>query len=119
MLFCHEFQYWWIYAFSLLIMGVKKCASAIFYAFSMCAWKSQHNFRSMEAAIPMVKKSISDLVKSAPKIPTWVLTSFKDPDVELVRKTTDVEELKTDLDALNYGGDPKDDLKEQALKGNL
>ena len=66
------------------------------------SWESQQNFRSMEAAIPMVKKSIADLVKSAPKIPTWVLTSFKDPDVKLVRKTADVEELKTDLDALKY-----------------
>merc|ERR1712179_677816 len=73
--------------------------------------------RSMIAALPMVKKMIADLVKTAPKIPTWVLTSFKDPEVKLVRKTSDVEELKTDLDALNYGGDPKDDLKEQALKG--
>ena len=73
----------------------------------------------MIEALPMVKKMIADLVKTAPKIPTWVLTSFKDPDVKLVRKTTDVEELKTDLDALNYGGDPLDDLKEQALKGNL
>ena len=83
------------------------------------SWESDQNFRSMIEALPMVKKMIADLVKTAPKIPTWVLTSFKDPDVELVRKTTDVEELKTDLDALDFGGDPKDDLKEQALKGNL
>ena len=71
----------------------------------------------MIAALPMVKKMIADLVKTAPKIPTWVLTSFKDPEVKLIRKTSDVEELKTDLDALNYRGDPKDDPKEQALKG--
>ena len=94
-------------------------ASAIFCAFSMCAWESQYNFRSMEAAIPMVKKSISDLVKSAPKIPTWVLTSIKDPEVKLVKKTADVEELKRDIDALNHKGDPRDDPKEQVLKGNL
>ena len=81
--------------------------------------ESQQNFSSMIEALPMVKKMIADLVKTAPKIPTWVLTSFKDPEVKLIRKTSDVEELKTDLDALNYGGDPKDDLKEQALKGNL
>ena len=81
--------------------------------------ESQQNFRSMIEALPMVKKMIADLVKTAPKIPTWVLISFKDPDVELVRKTEDVEELKTDLDALDFGGDPLDDLKEQALKGNL
>ena len=56
--------------------------------------KSQQNFRSMIAALPMVKKMIADLVKTAPKIPTWVLTSIKDPEVKLVKKTTDVEELK-------------------------
>ena len=83
------------------------------------ATKSQQKFRSMEAAIPMVKKTISDLVKSAPKIPTWVLTSIKDPEVKLVRKTADVEELKRDLDALDHNGDPRDDPKEQVLKGNL
>ena len=71
----------------------------------------------MEAAIPMVKKSISDLVKSAPKIPTWVLTSIKDPDVKLVKKTADVEELKREVDALDHKGDPRDDPKEQILEG--
>ena len=78
---------------------------------------SQQNFRSMIEALPMVKKMIADLVKTAPKIPTWVLTSFKDPDVKLVRKTNDVKDLETDLNALTHKGDPKDDLKEQALKG--
>ena len=73
----------------------------------------------MTEALPMVKKMISELVKEAPKIPTWVLTSFKDPEVKLVRKTSEVEELKTDIDALNFDGDWRDDLKEQALKGNL
>ena len=63
----------------------------------------------------MVKKMIVDLVKNAPKIPTWVLTQFKDPVVKLVRKTSDVEELKSDLDSLEYSGG--DDLKEQCLKG--
>ena len=29
------YQYWWIYAFSVLLLGVKKSACAIFYAFSM------------------------------------------------------------------------------------
>ena len=73
----------------------------------------------MEAALPMVKKIIADLVKSAPKIPTWVLTSYKDPEVELVRKTADVEELKRDIDALDHKGDWRDDPEEQVLKGNL
>ena len=34
-LFCREFQYWRIYAFSVLILGVKKWACAIFYTFCM------------------------------------------------------------------------------------
>ena len=70
----------------------------------------------MSQALPLVKKMIFDLVKKATKIPTWVLTSFKDPAVTLVEKTNDVEELKTSLDSLTYGGGH--DLKEQALKGN-
>ena len=34
-LFCREFHYWRIYAFFVLILGVQKCACAIFYAFCM------------------------------------------------------------------------------------
>ena len=83
------------------------------------SWDRRQNFRSMIEALPMVKKMIADLVKTAPKIPTWVLTSFKDPEVKLVRKTADVEELKTDLDALDHKGDWSDDPEEQVLKGNL
>ena len=69
----------------------------------------------MAEALPMVKKMIVDLVKNAPKIPTWVLTQFKDPVVKLVITTSDVELLKSGLDSLQYGGG--DDLKEQCLKG--
>ena len=69
----------------------------------------------MAEALPMVKKMIVDLVKNAPKIPTWVLTQFKDPVVKLVITTSDVELLKSGLDSLKYGGG--DDLKEQCLKG--
>ena len=69
----------------------------------------------MAAALPMVKKMINDLVKKAPKIPTWVLAQFNDPVVKLVRTTSDVEELKSGLDSLKYSGG--DDLKEQCLKG--
>ena len=58
----------------------------------------------MAQASPMVKKMIKDLVKTATKIPTWVLTSFKDPDVALVKKTKDEEELKTSLDSLKFEG---------------
>ena len=69
----------------------------------------------MSVALPMVKKMISDLVKSAPKIPTWVLISFNDPDAKLVKKTSDVAELKRSLDSLDYNGGG--DLPEVALKG--
>ena len=63
----------------------------------------------------MVKKMISDLVKSAPKIPTWVLISFNDPDAKLVKKTSNVVELKESLESLDYNGGG--DLPEVALKG--
>ena len=63
----------------------------------------------------MVKDMISDLVKSAPKIPTWVLISFNDPDAKLVKKTSNVAELKKSLDSLDYNGGG--DLPEVALKG--
>ena len=39
-LFCREFHYWRIYAFFVLILGVQKCACAIFYAFCMSGWSS-------------------------------------------------------------------------------
>ena len=71
----------------------------------------------MAQASPMVKKMIKDLVKTATKIPTWVLTSFNDPDVALVKKTKDEEEFKTSVDSLKFQGGGKD-WKEQALKGN-
>ena len=69
----------------------------------------------MSVALPMVKKMISDLVKSAPKIPTWVLISFNDPDAKLVKKTSNVAELKKSLESLDYNGGG--DLPEVALKG--
>ena len=72
-------------------------------------------FSSMVEALPMVKQMISDLVKNAPKIPTWVLTHFKDPQVKIVKITSEAEELKSGIDSLKYGGGG--DLKEQALKG--
>ena len=63
----------------------------------------------------MVKDMISDLVKNALKIPTWVLISFNDPDAKLVKKTSNVAELKKSLDSLDYNGGG--DLPEVALKG--
>ena len=71
----------------------------------------------MSQALPMVKKMIKDLVKTATKIPTWVLTSFNDPDVALVKKTKDEEEFKTSVDSLKFQGGGRDP-KEQAFKGN-
>ena len=39
----------------------------------------------MQQAVPMVQKMISNLVKNAPRIPLWVLTSIKDPNSKLKR----------------------------------
>ena len=71
--------------------------------------------RSMGRALPMVKEMISKLIKSRSKIPTWVLTSFNDPKVELVKKTNDVKELRSALNQLRYGGGR--DMPEQAFQG--
>ena len=57
----------------------------------------------MAKALPMVKEMILKLVESRSKIPTWVLTSFNDPDVSLVKKTNEVEDLKSGLGQLKYG----------------
>ena len=69
----------------------------------------------MAKALPMVKKMVTSLVDSGTKVPRWVLTNFKDPDVKLVTSATEVEELREKLDELKYGGGG--DLDEQALKG--
>ena len=69
----------------------------------------------MAQALPMVKKMVSNLVKSGSKVPKWVLTDFKDPDVQLVMSTPDVEDLKSGLNNLKYGGGG--DIWEQVLKG--
>ena len=62
----------------------------------------------------MVKQMILALMKSRSKIPTWVLTSFNDPKVKLVKKSSNVKDLI--LKSLKYGGGR--DLPEQALKGS-
>ena len=69
----------------------------------------------MSVALPKVKKMISEMSRNAPKIPTWVLISFNDPDAKLVKKTSNVAELKKSLDSLDYNGGG--DLPEVALKG--
>ena len=72
----------------------------------------------MAKALPMVKEMISKLIESRPKIPTWVLTSFNDPKVEILKKIDDVEELRSALNQLRYGGGGGD-LPEQAFKGAI
>ena len=69
----------------------------------------------MAQALPMVKKMVTSLVESDSKVPTWVLTNFNDPDVELVENTLDVEDFRSGLTKLKYGGGG--DLSEQVLKG--
>ena len=66
---------------------------------------------------------ISDLVKHAKRIPTWVLVSTDAPNVKLVKKTSDVEEFEKSLDSLEYtGGNEADRIlkaKGQLAKGNI
>ena len=71
----------------------------------------------MAKALPMVKEMILKLVESGSKIPTWVLTSFNDPDVRLVKKTNKVEDLRSGLNQLNYGGGGDPD--EEAFQGTM
>ena len=71
----------------------------------------------MAKALPLVKEMILKLIESRSKIPTWVLTSFNDPIVKLVKKTNDVEELRSGLNQLRYGGGG--DLEEQAFRGAI
>ena len=73
--------------------------------------------RSMAPALDMVKKMILKLIESRSKIPTWVLTSFNDPLVKFRKKTKDVEELRSGLNKLRYGGGG--DLEEQAFQGAI
>ena len=52
----------------------------------------------------MVKEMVKKVVKAGSKVYRWVLVSIKDPEVEMVTDTNDLEELKTGLDELTYGG---------------
>ena len=65
----------------------------------------------------MVKQMISKIIESRSKIPTWVLTSFNDPVVKFRKKTDDVEELRSSLNRLRYGGGGN--LEEQAFEGAI
>ena len=71
----------------------------------------------MAKALPMVKEMILKLVESRSKIPTWVLTSFNDPAVRMEKKTNEVEDLKSGLEQLKYGGGG--DLEEEAFQGKI
>ena len=71
----------------------------------------------MAKALPMVKEMVSKLIESSSEIPTWVLTSFNDPNVKLRKKTTNVEKLRSGLNQLRYGGGG--DLEEQAFRGAI
>ena len=71
----------------------------------------------MAKALPRVKEMISKLIESGSKIPTWVLTSFNDPEVDVRKETNDVEELRSALKELEYGGGK--DLPEQAFEGAI
>ena len=71
----------------------------------------------MEAAVTPIGETIEKLTSQAPNIPEWVLTSFNDPDVNLVKKTNDVTDLKSGLFGLNFGGGG--DIPEQAFKGTI
>ena len=59
-----------------------------------------------------------------PGIPEWILTSFNDPQdpdepgASLVKKAHNVEDLKSGLLELVYGGGGRD-IPEQAFKGTM
>ena len=69
----------------------------------------------MAKSIPLVKATILNLVKSGSNIPKWVLTSFKDPNANVVSETADVEQLKLAVQNLSFSGGG--DAPEQALLG--
>ena len=71
----------------------------------------------MHIARSEVSDTISKLADSEPDIPEWVLTSFNDPDAELVTKTDNPEDLKSGLNGLEYGGGG--DVPEQAFRGTM
>ena len=56
-------------------------------------------------------------MESGSKIPAWVLTSFNDPYVKLVKKTNNVKELRSGLKQLEYGDGG--DLEEEAFRGAI
>ena len=69
-------------SFKLLSTRFENFHSESFFCMSVIRKESY----AMSVALPMVKDMISDLVKNAPKIPTWVLISFNDPDANWWKK---------------------------------
>ena len=71
----------------------------------------------MQPALKEVRDTISKLAESEPSIPEWVLTSFNDPGASLVKKADNVDDLKSGLLELKYGGGG--DIPEQAFEGTV
>ena len=71
--------------------------------------------RGMVEELPLVKEMVKSLVQAGSKVDKWVLTSIKDPEVDVESVTNDHEDIEESLDELNYGGGG--DLQEQVLKG--
>ena len=71
---------------------------------------------SMGIAIPLVKQTILNLVRSSgSKIPTWILTAVNDPGANVQIVTDKPAELERSVQALGfYGGG---DAPEQNLLG--
>ena len=71
--------------------------------------------RGMVEELPLVKEMVKSLVNAGSQVDKWVLTSIKDPEVDVVTITNDNEEIERSLDELTYGGGG--DLQEQVLRG--
>ena len=71
--------------------------------------------RGMVDELPLVKEMVKSLIEAGSKVPRWVLTSIKDPEVKVETITNDHEDIEQSLDELTYGGGG--DLQEQVLEG--
>ena len=71
--------------------------------------------RGMVEELPLVKEMVKEVVQAGSRVNRWVLTSIKDPEVDVVNIANDHEDIEESLDQLQYGGGG--DLEEQVLKG--
>ena len=71
--------------------------------------------RGMADVLPSVRTMATTLVNAGSQVNRWVLVSIKDPEVNVVSITNDIEDLVTDLNGLTYGGGG--DVEEQVLRG--